>query len=69
MRYNISGGTDKMTTTDAQKRATLKYEAKNTVQLHLKLNKKTDADILQRLEEVESKQGYIKELIRKDMAK
>lgn len=58
-----------MTTTDAQKRATLKYEAKNTVQLHLKLNKKTDADILQRLEEVESKQGYIKELIRKDMAK
>lgn len=58
-----------MTTTDAQKRATLKYEAKNTIQVHLKLNKRTDADILQKLEEVESKQGYIKELIRRDMAK
>lgn len=58
-----------MTTTEAQKRATLKYEAKNTVQVHLKLNKRTDADILERLKEVESKQGYIKELIRKDMAR
>ena len=58
-----------MTTTDAQKRAVMKYEAKNTVQVHLKLNIRTDADILKRLEEVESKQGYIKELIRKDMAR
>lgn len=33
------------------------------------LNRKTDADILQKLSEVESKQGYIKELIRKDIAK
>ena len=55
--------------TEAQKRAVLKYEAKNTVQLHLKLNIKTDADILQRLDEVDSKQGYIKELIRRDIAK
>ena len=55
--------------TEAQKRAVLKYEAKNTVQLHLKLNVKTDADILQRLDEVDSKQGYIKELIRRDIAK
>ena len=58
-----------MTTTDAQKRATLKYEAKNTVQVHLKLNKRTDADVIRRLEEVDSKQGYIKEMIRRDMAK
>lgn len=57
-----------MATTEAQKRATMKYEAKNTVQVHLKLNKKTDADILARLEKVESKQGYIKGLIRKDIA-
>lgn len=35
----------------------------------MKLQKKTDADILQKLSEVESKQGYIKDLIRKDIAK
>ena len=33
------------------------------------LNRKTDADILQKLSEVENKQGYIKDLIRKDIAK
>lgn len=55
--------------TEAQKRARLKYEAENTVQVKLKLNKNTDGDILQRLEEVPSKQGYIKSLIRADIAK
>lgn len=52
------------TTSDAQKRATLKYDSKNTVQYHLKLNKTTDADIIEKLNSVESKQAYIKELIR-----
>lgn len=56
-------------TTDAQKMATYKYDREHTVRLSLKLNKATDADILARLETVESKQGYIKDLIRKDMAK
>lgn len=54
-------------TTEAQKRAIAKYDAQNTVRVVMKLNKKTDADILQKLEEVESKQGYIKELIRRDL--
>lgn len=58
-----------MTTTEAQKRAVMKYEAKNTIQVHLKLNLRTDPDIIKRLEEVESKQGYIKELIRRDIAR
>ena len=53
--------------TEAQKRARVKYEAANTVQLHLKLNLKTDADILRKLETVQSKQGYIKDLIRADI--
>lgn len=44
-----------------------KYDAANTVQVKLKLNKKTDADILAALESVETKQGYIKALIRKDL--
>lgn len=54
-------------TTAAQKAATAKYDKENTIRLNLKLNKTTDADILEKLSQVESKQGYIKELIRKDM--
>lgn len=44
-----------------------RYDRNNTVRVALKLNTKTDADILKRLEEVGNKQGYIKELIRKEL--
>lgn len=53
--------------TEAQKRAKLKYDEANTVQVKLKLNRKTDADILARLDAVANKQGYIKDLIRADL--
>lgn len=57
--------------TEAQKRAVRKYDAANTKQIHLKLNLKSDADILERLaqaaETAEGMQGYIKRLIREDM--
>jgi hypothetical protein len=43
------------------------YDVSNTVQIRLKLNKKTDADILDRLDAVPNKQGYIKGLIRDDI--
>lgn len=46
-----------------------RYDRNNTVRVALKLNTKTDADILKRLEEVGNKQGYIKELIRKDISR
>lgn len=46
-----------------------RYDARTAVHISLKLNKGTDADVLRRLEEVSSKQGYIKELIRADLAK
>ena len=46
-----------------------KWDAENTTQIRLKLNKKTDADILEKLDSVPNKQGYIKELIRSDMQK
>ena len=52
---------------DARKRAVQKYDAANTRQIHLKLNTKTDADILSHLDSQKSKQGYIKQLIRDDM--
>ena len=56
-----------MAETKAQKRAREKYEAKTKVQILLKLNKNTDSDILLKLAEVENKQGYIKQLIRKEI--
>ena len=50
--------------TEAQKRATLKYDAANTTQVHLKLNNKTDADILAYLAQLDNVQGFIKSAIR-----
>lgn len=55
--------------TEAQKRASAKYDAENTVQLKIKLNKKTDKDIIDRLSEVEQKATYVKALIRDDIKK
>lgn len=54
-------------TTKAQQAASKRYQESNTRLMSIRLNLKTDADIIRRLEEVESKQGYIKELIRKDI--
>lgn len=51
-------------TTEARRRATAKYDRENTVQVSLKLNKRTDSDILEWLERCSSKQGAIKALIR-----
>lgn len=53
--------------TPAQKRAKEKYDKANTVQVKIKLNLKTDSDILEALERSGNKQGYIKELIRNDL--
>lgn len=46
-----------------------RYDAANTVQIKMKLNKKLDSDILEQLEKVGNKQGYIKALIRADIKK
>lgn len=56
-------------TSDARKRAVAKYDAQNTKQIKLKLNLRSDHDILERLEEVGNVQGYIKQLIRDDIKK
>ena len=53
--------------TDAQKQAVRRYDDTHTRQIKLKLNEKTDADILERLDSVGNIQGYIKRLIREDM--
>lgn len=57
-------------TTDAQKRAQKNYDLNSKdkfKKLSFKLNRETDADVLEKLASVESMQGYIKELIRKDI--
>lgn len=46
-----------------------RYDSTHTVRISLKLNRSTDADILAKLATVDSKQGYIKMLIRADLAK
>ena len=55
--------------TDAQRKALAEYDANNTVQVKMKLNKKHDADIIERLNQSGNKQGYIKRLVREDIRK
>ena len=58
-----------MKTTEAQARATAKYQKSNTKLYTIRLNLNTDADVIEKLGKVDSKQGYIKALIRKDISK
>lgn len=53
----------------AQLKAQEKYRKKNTKNVTLQLNINTDKDIIEKLNKVSSKMGYIKELIRKDLEK
>lgn len=50
-----------------QSENSMKYDKENTRRVYIKLNKNTDSDILSYLDSKQNKQGYIKELIRKDM--
>ena len=43
------------------------WDAEHTTTITLKLNKRTDADILAKLASVPNRQWYIKELIKKDI--
>lgn len=51
----------------SQSKNSIKYDKENTKRVYIKLNKNTDSDILSYLDSKKNKQGYIKELIRKDM--
>ena len=51
----------------SQSENSIKYDKTNTKRVYIKLNKNTDKDILDYLDSISNKQGYIKELIRKDM--
>lgn len=45
-----------------------KYDSANCTFYNLKFNNRTDADVISKLASVPSKQDYIRQLIRKDLA-
>lgn len=57
----------KESTQEARRRASAKYDAKHAKQVHMKLYDVTDQDIIDHLATVGNIQGYLKELIRKDI--
>ena len=52
---------------DKNYKYTKKYDKENTVNISLKLNCKTDADIIEHLNSLDNKQGTIKKLIRDEI--
>ena len=58
-----------MAMTDAQIRANEKWRKANTVSVMFRVNKSTDADVLEKLESVDNKRAYLLGLIRKDTGK
>ena len=59
--------TTKSKISDAKREASKRYDKKNTIGLGLKFMKNTEADIIERLQQQDSKAGYIKRLIREDI--
>lgn len=58
---------ENMAEKSAKVKASMKYNAKNVKQIKFNFNRKTDADIIEHLAQVGNMQGYIKDLIRKDL--
>lgn len=58
-----------MPSSEAQIRASVKYNKNNTRLITMRLMLSSDADILSYLDSLPNKQGYIKNLIRADMAR
>lgn len=53
-----------MSTKEAQRRASAKYDAAHTRFYGLKLNEKSDAELIAVLDKAKSKQGLIKEALK-----
>lgn len=54
---------------EQQRKAALKYQAKSIQRKTVILNRKTDKDVIAKLERVKNVSGYIKNLIRADINK
>lgn len=53
---------------EAKRKANARFDKKNTKMIVVKLNKNTDKDILDLLESVDNTQGFIKQLLRKEIS-
>lgn len=53
----------------AKGEAKARWDKENTVMVTMKLNKNQDADIIEKLNSVDNRQGYIKQLIKADIEK
>ena len=58
-----------MPSSEAQRKASAKYDSANTVQFKIKLNKNNDGDMIDYLKGLDNRQGHLKNLIRDDMKK
>ena len=53
--------------TEAKRKASAKYDKANVKMFAIKLNKNTDADLITLLESQDNIQGYIKDMLRRDL--
>lgn len=67
MKEGETVGKDRKPVTEAQKRATRKYEQKNYDKILLRLKKGTKEKIIDKIGEDASINGYITDLINKDL--
>ena len=65
VQYRRGGDNMAMTHSERQK----KFSEESIKRFYMDLNIRTDADIIKRLDEQPSKAGYIKQLIRQDIAR
>ena len=63
----VKGGRRCMPYNEVVRRAQRKYETESATVMKMRLNYTADADIIEWLDKVPNKSGYIKELIRRDM--
>ena len=56
-----------MAMSEALVKAQKKYTKEKTRSICIRLNRETDADVLEKLDTIGNKADYIRELIRKDM--
>lgn len=56
-----------MAYSESQNKATQNYKKKNVKKYLLELNRNTDQELIDKMESVQNKQGYLKELIKKDI--
>ena len=63
----MSGKEADMAMSEALAKAQKKYTKEKTRSICIRLNKETDADVLDKLDAVTNKADYIRELVRKDM--